>query len=160
MEGLDKLTKAELITKLEELANTDAAVAIADRDKAITERDAAYAAQGDLATKLTDLEVKLGNAISEEDKAELDRQLQDLTDRLAANELTKGDPRPVVKVNNEQHLIVAPKVLIDGQVLTAQQLVNRPDLLQRLYDSKSHVLKSVKAIEAEKAAAAAKKKKA
>ena len=149
MEGLDKLTKAELIAKLEELANTDAAVAIA-------ERDAAYAAQADAAAKVTDLEQKLAATMSAEDKAEMERQLQDLTDRLAANELTKGDPRPVANVNGEQMLIVARKVRMDGEDLTAEQLQKRPDLLKRLYESKSHALRSVASIKAEQAAKAEK----
>lgn len=146
MEDLNKLTKAELITLVEELQATE----VGD---AIKQRDEAYAKQGELATKVTDLEHQLANATPDEDVAELERQLQDLTDRLAATEATKGDPRPVVKVAGEQHLIMVPKVRIDGEELTAEQLATRADLLTRLHKDGSAVLRSVKSIQAAKAPA-------
>ena len=52
-----------------------------------------------------------------------------------------GDPRPVVKVAGEQHLIMVPKVRIDGEELTAEQLATRDDLLIRLHKDGSAVLR-------------------
>lgn len=137
MEDLNKLNKAELIAKLEEMANTDVSTALRQRDEA-------YAKQSELATKVTDLEVKLAAGVSNEDAAELQRQLDDLTERLAATEATKGDPRPVVKVGGQQMLIIAPLVNIGGTVYTAEQLAGQPDLLAQLHKDGSHVLKPVK----------------
>jgi hypothetical protein len=144
MEGLDKMNKAELIAKLEEMASTEVGEAIAARDKA-------YAMQAEASAKVTTLEAQLANGISADDKAELERQVQDLSERLAANEATKGDDRPVVKANGEQVLIVPRQLLVDGEVLTAEQLANRQDILDRLHKEKSGALKSISSILASKA---------
>jgi hypothetical protein len=146
MEDYSKLNKDALIKKLEELEASDVATAI-------QQRDAALAAHAEATNKVTNLEAKLAASLSAEDKAEMDRQLQDLSDRLAANEATKGDPRPVVKVGEELLIIVPKQVNIDGVVVTNEQLAKRPDLLKRMRDGKSHALRNVKDIQAEKATA-------
>lgn len=151
MEGLDKLTKAELIAKLEEHSSTEVAAALSQRDMAIAERDKATAESYGILERVTDLEAKLGGAVSAEDKEELERQVQDLSERLAANELTKGDDRPVVKVGDEQFLIVPRAVLIDGQKVPARELARLPEVLAQLVKDGSYVLKNVKLIAAEKA---------
>lgn len=138
------MNKAELIAKLEEMASTEVGEAIAARDKA-------YAMQAEASAKVTTLEAQLANGISADDKAELERQVQDLSERLAANEATKGDDRPVVKANGEQVLIVPRQLLVDGEVLTAEQLANRQDILDRLHKEKSGALKSISSILASKA---------
>ena len=53
-----KLKKDELVDKLIELSTTEVG-------KAIEQRDAAYAIQGDQATRITDLELELGNKNAE-----------------------------------------------------------------------------------------------
>lgn len=125
------MKKDELIAKIEELSNTEVATVIAERDQ--------------LAARVAELEAQPAGT-SAEDAAELQRQVQDLSERLAANELTKGDPRPTVKVKNEMMLIIPPFVNIDGERMPAKELARRQDLLERLVKDGSAVLKSVKLI--------------
>lgn len=146
-----KLKKDELADKVIELSTTEAG-------KAIAERDAALSNQSEQATRITDLETelndvrgsleemkgKLADMDTDEEKAELSRQVNDLTERLAANVATKGDPRPVVKVRDKHMLFVAQRFLLpDGRTMTAEAAMKDPKLMDQLVDSGSAVLKEV-----------------
>ncbi|MBL8002850.1 MAG: hypothetical protein JNL05_12915 [Flavobacteriales bacterium] len=98
-----------------------------------------------LAQQVLDLQDELAAAKEAGDTAELERQVQDLTERLAAVEATKGDKRPVVKVKGKQCLIVAAHVLHEGKKLPAAEVAQNPKLLEELLDSGSSLLQVIKA---------------
>jgi uncharacterized coiled-coil protein SlyX len=153
-----KLKKDELVDKLIELSTTEVG-------KAIEQRDAAYATQGEQATRITDLEVELGNKnaeverltgelqgfsdklkdmATEDEKNELQRQVDDLSARLTATEATKGDPRPIVNVGGKQMIVVAQRFrLPNGKEMTAKELVNSPETCEMLIKTGSSILKEV-----------------
>lgn len=153
-----KLKKDELADKIIELSTTEVG-------KAIAERDAAWEKQGEQATRITDLEVELGEKKSEleaalrsveevkaklaemdtdAEKEELSRQVNDLTERLAANVATKGDSRPVVKVQGKHYLFIAQRFrLPDGRTVKAEEAMRDQRMLEALVESGSAVLKEV-----------------
>lgn len=125
-----KLKKDELVDKVIELSTGDVGAAIAQRDEALA--------------KVDELAAKLAEQSTDAEKEELSRQVNDLTERLAATVATKGDPRPVVKVNGKQMLIVAGEVrLNDGRKVKAAALAQDRELLEKLAAEGSSILKEV-----------------
>ena len=129
-DDLLKLKKDELVDKVIELSTGEVGQAIAQRDEALAKVEA--------------LAAKLAEQGTDAEKEELSRQVNDLTERLAATVATKGDPRPVVKVNGKQMLIVAGQVLLsDGRKMKAAELAKDITLLEKLAAEGSSLLKEV-----------------
>lgn len=125
-----KLKKDELVDMVIELSTSEVGAAIAQRDEALA--------------KVDELAAKLAEQSTDAEKEELSRQVNDLTERLAATVATKGDPRPVVKVNGKQMLIVAGEVrLNDGRKVKAAALAQDRELLEKLAAEGSSILKEV-----------------
>lgn len=155
MDQYKNLKKEELLAKLEEITNTtEVGTIIAERDALKLERstllsdadkttevirDLRHSVQ-QLKDKQQELEKSSGSA---EEVEELTRQVKDLSDRLAANEDTKGDDRPVVTVAGEPHMIMFRKVQIKDREYTAKELAGEKKLLEQLKEMGSSALVAV-----------------
>ena len=135
------LKKEELLAKIEELTTTDAG-------KAIAERDAMQA-------KLEALEK--APAADAGETAELKRQVKDLSARLEANEVTKGDSRLVVTIGGDTHMIMFRKLQVGDREYTDKQLAEDKDMLAKLKKEGSGAIVPVATIKARHAAEERKK---
>lgn len=141
MDQYKNLKKDELLAKIEELTSTDAGQAIAERDE--------------LRAKLEALD-KTPSADAGE-TAELKRQVKDLSARLEANEVTKGDSRLVVNIGGEPHMIMFRKLQVGDREYTDKQLAEDSAMLAKLKKEGSGAIVPVATIKARREAEERKK---
>ena len=135
------LKKEELLAKIEELTSADAGKAIAERDA--------------LQAKLEALEKTPPTDAGE--TAELKRQVKDLSARLEANEVTKGDSRLVVTIGGEPHMIMFRKLQVGDREYTDKQLAEDSAMLAKLKKEGSGAIVPVATIKARREAEERKK---
>jgi len=117
--SLDKKNKAELIAMLEQLQAEDANATITALQNEVEASKAAIAER----------DVRIAELENDSDVAGYEKQIERLVKENTALKENKGNPNPMVEVDNEHIQILGP-IMVGGLVKSVTDLQKDPDLVR------------------------------